>query len=176
MTATFTLKCFSCGTIYRVLKTSPKQRQMDMLFDRPRCINATGEKFGNQHTARLNQGQTCGAPLGVGTVQMGANPDRIRQVSLTALTKITVTDRDELMQLRRDAQKVEELRGELAGLQADYEALKATDAVAELARMRVKYETPCPGLVKVYGEEEGQFDVVRCGGFLGHYGDCAQVL
>jgi len=46
---------------------------------------------------------------------------------------------------------------------------KVVELEAEVARLREKYETPCKGLAKIAG------GVGKCGGFLGHPGDCAEV-
>jgi hypothetical protein len=53
-----------------------------------------------------------------------------------------------------------------------YEELEArlAELQAEVTRLTTKYETPCPGLAR-----NAQGDVVSCGGFLGHPGDCAEV-
>lgn len=47
---------------------------------------------------------------------------------------------------------------------------KVVDLQTEVDRLKVKYETPCPGLAKNTNN-----NVIKCGGFLGHPGNCAEV-
>lgn len=166
----FVVKCHTCGQAYLVERGVGQGGQTAFLAKGPRCINTSGnvETSGKgAYYGVVPQGQVCGALLGRGMFRGQGHRNATREDLLgwTVARKDQVFTKPPVVEVEKVVERVIDTE-ETAALRA------------EIARLKERYETPCPGLVHGhhFAANGGEVPDIRpCGGFLGHPGQCAEV-